>query len=132
MKIISITLLILLILSISISHASEVSIKGTIQSYGCITKKYPCPKDKDDPLTSYVKTYVLINETNRYYFVPNLDQNFLSKFINKRIRITGKLIYNDSAIEVRKLEIFKENTWITEWLLGGKTCVIEDKLDIPD
>ena len=125
MKVISISAMIVFLLLISSSWASDIIIEGKVQSYGCVNKKSPCPKDKDDPLNSFVHNYVLNTKEIGYYYVPNVAKAFLVKLINHQVRIMGNVYKIYQAIHADKIEIFKKSTWITTWSFGGSQCLFE-------
>ncbi|RJP82443.1 MAG: hypothetical protein C4522_03065 [Desulfobacteraceae bacterium] len=111
-KIILAIFTILLIPGISFATATT-SVEGTIEGANCIIAKDVCPKTNGDPHVALEPDFVLSASGGDYYFLPNVSRWVKTSYINKPIRITGKV--RDHAIFVTKIEVKSNDAYYNVW-----------------
>ncbi|MHA2231411.1 MAG: hypothetical protein ACXAB4_02860, partial [Candidatus Hodarchaeales archaeon] len=67
------------------------SVEGTVQGLTSVVKGKLCPVGKEDPMAAIEKVFVVLTKGNKYYFVPNVDRAVFARYINQRVRVTGKI-----------------------------------------
>jgi len=90
-------------------------LEGTIQGFSCVVQGKACPIDREDPLVTFEKNFVLLTFEGSYYLIPNLDRAILARHLRERVRINGTINKKYKSIEAEKLEVWKGNAWKTAW-----------------
>ncbi len=109
-KIVTVSIFILLSALLS-SAALAATIEGSVQGFTCVTNSKLCPVDKDDPLIKMENVFVVLTNSNRYYFVPNIKRDVMASFINQRCKITGKMSMTYNSIIADELYTWQDNGW---------------------
>lgn len=93
------------------------TVEGSVQGYQCVTQGITCPVGKEDPMAAVERVFVILSsdKMGKYYFVPNVDRAVLARYINERVKITGKMNEKFNSIGAKKIEAFKNGSWITVW-----------------
>ena len=95
--------------------AAAGTVEGSIQGFTCVTMGKVCPVGKEDPLIAHEKTFGVYTHDNEFYFVPNLDRAVLSRYINKRVKVTGDINKQYKSVNAQNLQVFKDGQWETPW-----------------
>lgn len=91
------------------------TIEGSIQGYRCVTEGKVCPIGQEDPVAAIETAFVVLTEGKAYYIVTNMDRAILSRHINARVRVKGKVNSKYNSIEVDSFEVFDNGKWKTTW-----------------
>jgi hypothetical protein len=110
-----------MVLAVSLMLLSGVAIAGTvegsIQGLTCVTMGKVCPVGMEDPLIAHEQTFGVYTFDNEFYFVSNMDRAVLSRYINKRVRVTGEINKQYKTVNAENLQVFKDGKWETPWSL---------------
>ena len=66
-------------------------VEGTIQGFSCVVQGKACPIDREDPLVTFEKNFVLLTFDGDYFLIPNLDRAILARHLRERVRISGTI-----------------------------------------
>lgn len=93
------------------------SVEGSVQGYQCVTQGITCPVGQEDPLAAVEDVFVILSseKMGKYYFVPNVDRAVLSRHINERVKVTGKMSDKYNSLAATEIEAFKGGKWVTVW-----------------
>ncbi len=97
--------------------ASAGAIEGTIQGLQCVVSGKICPIDNQDPHVAAEKNFVVHNEGKGYHFVTNIDRAILARYLNKKVRVSGKASSKYNTLTADKFEVFIKGKWHTKWTL---------------
>jgi hypothetical protein len=93
----------------------EDVVEGSIQGLSYVVnvvKGKLHPVGKEDPVAAArEKVFVVLTKGNKYYFVPNVDRAVFARYINQRVRVTGKI--SKPKISCNNTRI--ENRYIYKW-----------------
>jgi hypothetical protein len=92
-------------------------VEGSIQGLTCVTIGKVCPVGMEDPLIAHEQTFGVYTYDNEFYFVSNMDRAILSRYINKRVRVTGDINKQYKTVNAENLQVFKDEKWETPWSL---------------
>jgi hypothetical protein len=90
-------------------------VEGTIQGFSCVVQGKACPIDREDPLVTFERNFVVLTFNGDYYLIPNLDRAILARHLRERVRIKGIINKKYRSIEAEKLEVWKGSAWKTTW-----------------
>ena len=93
--------------------AATTSVVGPIGGANCIITKKTCPMNSFDPHLALERDFVLSASGGKYYFLPNISRSVKTSFLNKPVRVTGKL--RNHAIHVSKIEVENSGEYLTVW-----------------
>ena len=98
------------------SFAAQTSVEGTIQGFNCVTQGTTCPVDKEDPMAGVERVFVLLTDSNDYYyFIPNVDRAVLARHINEKIRVVGEKNTKYKSIQASQIHVMKKGDWKKVW-----------------
>ena len=72
------------------AFSEKITLNGTIKGASCVINKTYCAEDNSDPHLALENTFVLVDDTNNYFFLSNLGKIMKMKLINKKIHVEGK------------------------------------------
>ncbi|MFO7557444.1 MAG: hypothetical protein R6X10_01325 [Desulfobacterales bacterium] len=112
-----ITFLAVSIFSISaVSFAeSPITVEGEFQGANCIFFLKKCPANMPDAHIATEPDFVLVKNSNTYYYVTNLDRAIKAKYIHKPARVIGKK--RNQSIVAESLEIKIDDKFKQVWNL---------------
>ena len=94
-------------------------IEGKIQGLSYITNQNLYPRDAYDPLVSAERAFVLVKGDDRknYFFLPNLNRSFVSRFVGKEVMVTGNVhfLYGRKSIDATEIKTLEPSGWKSIW-----------------
>ena len=99
----------------AVAHAGMV--EGTVQGFACLINDKVCPVDRLDPHVGIEKSFVIVDKSGAYYFVPNMDRSILARNILRKVRATGKVSSKYKAIMAESFHVFNKGQWQEVWSL---------------
>ena len=87
--------------------SEKITLNGTIKGASCVINKTYCPEDYSDPHLALENTFVLVDDTNNYFFLSNLGKIMKMKLLNKKIHLEGSK--SGQTIYVTSVYNFKNN-----------------------
>ncbi len=113
-KHIALVMAVISILFTGVVSAGAATITGTIEGLYCVTHGKVCPVDNADPHIAAEKAFVVVSG-NGYNFITNLDRGVLSRYLHKKVRVSGKASSKYNAIAADKFEVNMNGNWKTKW-----------------
>jgi len=90
------------------------SYEGTIQGFNCVTQGKVCPVGREDPMVAAENVFVLY-QTDKYYFLPNLDRGILARHLNEAVKVEGTESSKFNAIKATDFYVRDGDKWKKTW-----------------
>ncbi len=112
-RIVIISLIVIGLFSPNFVFAKNVAIEGTIQGLLTTLSGNICPIGEEKNCASIERTFVLLADDGSFYMVPTFTPSQVAPYINKRVKVEGKLVLNGKGIDVNTAELFQGGRWVT-------------------
>lgn len=90
-------------------------VEGMVQGFGCVVKEKTCPVDRLDPHVGVEKSFVIVDSSGQYYFVPNMDRTVMARNVLNKVRATGKISNKYKAVTAETFEVYRNGQWHKVW-----------------
>ena len=101
------------VLAQGVSGTGEpVSMSGTIQGLISTCAGHVCRPGEEYIIAAAEDNFVLLTDSGKYYFLPNLKSSQLSRHIGKMVKVDGVLVLGGNAIMVTTAVVMKDGRWI--------------------
>ena len=91
----------------------QVSMSGTIQGLVSTCAGHVCRPGEEYIIAAAEDNFVLLTDSGKYYFLPNLKSSQLSRHIGRMVKVDGVLVLGGNAIMVTTAVVMKDGKWIT-------------------
>ncbi len=92
--------------------ADRIQVEGTVQGIFTTLSRSICPPGEEQFIAAVEKTFVLITDEAKWYWVPTFTSAQIAPYINKSVRIEGDLVLNGSGINAAKVEVLEDGEWV--------------------
>jgi hypothetical protein len=89
-----------------------ISMSGTIQGLISTCAGHVCRPGEEYIIAAAEDNFVLLTDSGKYYFLPNLKSSQLSRHIGKMVKVDGVLVLGGNAIMVTTAVVMKDGRWI--------------------
>lgn len=110
--------------------ATQSSVEGTIQGFNCVTQGITCPVGKEDPMAAVERVFVLLTDSDDFYFIPNVDRAVLARHINQKIRVVGDMNTKYKSIQASQIQVMKKGDWKNTWGREEEKELIEEMVKL--
>jgi hypothetical protein len=110
--------------------ATQLSVEGTIQGFNCVTQGITCPVGKEDPMAAVERVFVLLTDSDDFYFIPNVDRAVLARHINQKIRVVGDMNTKYKSIQASQIQVMKKGDWKNTWGREEEKELIEEMVKL--
>jgi hypothetical protein len=122
----SILFAILAVLVPFVGFAAQATVEGTVQGFTCVTQGITCPVGKEDPMAAVERVFVVLTDTDDYYFVPNVDRAVLARHINKKIRVIGEKSTKYKSIQANQIQLMNKGNWENAWSRAAEDELVRE------
>lgn len=109
-----------------VGFSAQTSVEGTIQGYTCVTQGITCPVGKEDPMAAVERVFVLLTDSDDYYFIPNVDRAVLARHINKKIMVIGEKNITYRSIVASQIQVMTKGDWKDAWSRAEEENLIKE------
>ena len=95
----------------ALAKGSRVTVEGSIQGLISTCSGKTCLPGEEYIVAALEDTYVLVTDSGKYYFLPNLKASQLSRYLGKTVRVRGVAALEGDAIIVKTAEALVDGTW---------------------
>ena len=119
-------LVVLALVIVPLTASASGTVEGTIQGFNCVMRGETCPVGAEDPMAAVESVFVVYTKAGKYFFVPNLSPQAMSRHINDMVRVTGTISDKFPSINADKVDLMEKGAWKTVWSkemereIGGK------------
>jgi len=95
----------------ALAKRSNITLEGTIEGLLSTCSGKACAPGEEYIIAALEDTYVLVSDSGKYYFLPNLKASQLSRYLGKHVRGQGTLALDGDAIIVKTADAMIEGKW---------------------
>ena len=95
----------------ALSKGDPITMEGTIQGLISTCSGQTCLPGEEYIIAALEDTYVLVTDSGKYYFLPNLKASQLSRYLGRQVKVKGALALAGDAIIVEKAEAMINGKW---------------------
>lgn len=110
--------------------AAQSSVEGTIQGFNCVTQGITCPVGKEDPMAAVERVFVLLTDSDEFYFIPNVDRAVLARHINEKIRVVGELNTKYKSIQASYIQVMNKGGWKNTWGIQEEQDLLKEMAEL--
>jgi hypothetical protein len=85
---------------------------GSIQGLISTCAGHVCRPGEEYITAAAEDNFVLLTDSGKYYFLPNVKSSQLSRHIGKMVKVEGVLVLGGNAIMVTTAVVMKDGKWI--------------------
>ncbi len=89
-----------------------ISMAGTIQGLISTCAGHVCQPGEEYIIAAAEDNFVLLTDSGKYYFLPNLKSSQLSRLLGKMVKVDGVLVLGGNAIMVTTAVVMIDGKWI--------------------
>ena len=89
-----------------------ISMSGTIEGLISTCAGHVCRPGEEYIIAAAEDNFVLLTDSGKYYFLPNLKSSQLSRHIGKMVKVDGVLVLGGNAIMVTTAVVMENGKWI--------------------
>jgi hypothetical protein len=90
----------------------KISMSGTVQGLVSTCAGHVCRPGEEYIIAAAEDNFVLLTDSGKYYFLPNLKSSQLARHIGKMVKVDGVLVLGGNAIMVTMAVVMKDGEWI--------------------
>ncbi len=95
----------------TLAEGGQITIEGTIQGLLSTCSGQTCLPGEEYIIAALEDTYVLVTDSGKYYFLPNLKASQLSRYLGKQVRVEGTVALGGDAILVKTADAKIDGKW---------------------
>ena len=95
----------------ALAKGRSITLEGTIEGLLSTCSGKVCAPGQEYIIAALEDDYVLVTDSGKYYFLPNLKASQLSRYLGKHVKVQGTLALDGDAIIVQTAEAMIGGKW---------------------